>query len=488
MTRQIGKIPLSDAARQALQDRGISAELAEQMGVLSVERGRSESDWIAFRHFVDGGEHDQWTYRTITGAKDFYQDKGGARVLWNNQNIADRQLIITEGHLDALSFMQAGFRNVVSVPAGTSGAVQGGGKSSFDYLDAAQAALKQVKEIVLAVDGDGPGAALHQALRLRLGQARCKFVTYPPGCKDANDVLLAFGNEGLVELIHDARWCKMDGLYQLDDIPPSPPIEPLPTGLDGLDHLWRPARGRLTVLTGVPGHGKGTLITDALCRMAERHDMVIAMASFEDDLSATLTPRLIKWRLGADSQYVAAAGRYGDARQWVRDHFVFISPDEDSEETPTVDWFMERAGAAVIRHNAKMVVLDPWNEMDHTGQEMESHTQYIGLALSRLRRHCRHHHYHLLVTAHPTKLYTSDDGKYAFARGYNIDGSAHWFNKPDSGLTIYRESDDAVKIGCWKCRLEGIIGTRGTEHFSFNQATQRYTHRPDHEDGDWRRA
>lgn len=468
----IRKSSLTDAARDALEARGIPPEIAESMGVRSVSTqsghgSRSDQEWIGFRHHIDGGEHDQWTYRSICGEKGFFQDKGGARVFWNNESIGQDSLIITEGHLDALAFIAAGYRSTVSVPSGAPNEPGSGGKERYAYLDAAETALRGVNEIILAVDNDPPGRALFHDLVIRLGRGRCRFVTYPDGCKDANDVLIQHGIEGIGEIVASKKWCKLDGLYQYDEIPPAPPIDPIRIGLDGLDDLWRPAKGRMTVLTGVPGHGKGTLITDVVCRLAQSQNAVVAIASFEDDLAATLTPRLASWY------------QRDNGERFVADHFVFISPDPESEETPTVDWFLERARAAVIRHNATVVVLDPWNEMDHSWSEAESRTEYIGQALSRLRRHARYFNYHLIVTAHPTKLHTDDSGKYAFARGYNIDGSAHWFNKPDSGLTIYRDADDKVKIGCWKCRLDGVIGTRGHAMFSFDQSCQRYTHRPD---------
>lgn len=474
MPGMIRKTALSDAAKNALNQRGIAPELAASLGVVSVQAksGSPDQEFIGFRHYVDGGEHDQWTYRSITGEKRFWQDQGGARVLWNNQNIRDRQLIITEGHLDALAFMMAGFTNVVSVPSGASGSAGTGGKEKFDYIDAAKGALEHITEIVIAVDGDHAGDALHHDLRVRLGVGRCKFLTYPTGCKDANDVLIEHGAEGLVEMVGDAQWVRLDGLYTYSELPPSAPIDAYPTGIAGLDDLWKVCQGRLTVLTGIPGHGKGALITDVVGHLANHRGSVVAMASFEDDLTGTLTPRLKQWKLRGDPS--------ANAEQWMADHFVFISPDEATEETPTVDWVLERIRAAVIRYNVTTVVLDPWNEMDHSaGEVYSSRTEYIGDSLSRLRRQAKNLNYHLIVAAHPAKLHRDKDGKHMMPVGYNISDSANWFNKPDTGLTIYREPDNKVKICCWKCRLDGVIGTRGTEHFSFNSHTMRYTHRPD---------
>jgi twinkle protein len=47
--------------------------------------------------------------------------------------------------------------------------------------------LADVREIILATDGDGPGVNLMNDLAIRLGKARCKFVRYPKETKDFNE-------------------------------------------------------------------------------------------------------------------------------------------------------------------------------------------------------------------------------------------------------------------------------------------------------------
>ena len=56
----------------------------------------------------------------------------------------------------------------------------------------------QCREIILATDGDGPGQILRDELALRLGRSRCKYLSYPSGTKDINDVLDQNGHDGVV--------------------------------------------------------------------------------------------------------------------------------------------------------------------------------------------------------------------------------------------------------------------------------------------------
>lgn len=120
------------------------------------------------------------------------------------------------------------------------------------------------------------------------------------------------------------------------------------------------------------------------------------------------------------------------------------------------------------------MVLDPWNEVDHTGRPADvSQTEYVGVMLARLRRSAKTKRYHLLVAAHPAKL-MKVNGKYPAPTGYQISDSANWVNKPDNGLTIHRDDKNQVEIHSWKARRDGLIGTRGKRSFRFNTQTARY--------------
>jgi len=474
---------LTTGASSALEARGIDSEVAAQYGVVScaVDSHGDNREWIAFRHFVDGGEHDHWAYRTVTGDKSFFQSKGTTRRLWNNECLADPTLshvpvIITEGQLDALSLLSAGYSRVVSVPDGAPSEPGAQGRTKYAYLEAT-ANLAGVEQIITCGDNDNPGKALATDIALILGKARCKFVSYPDGCKDANDVLLQHGQEGATRLINEARWWQLNGLYTFDDLPPEPGETVLPTGVIGLDELWKPALGRMTVLTGIPGGGKTQLMTDICCHLAQNQGTVIAIASFEDSLRGSLVPRLQRWFLRCDPASVNAQA-IDDANRWISDHFVFIQPGDTEDDNPTVEWFLERTAAAVTRHNVRMVACDPWNEMDHSTLE-QNQSEYIGQALGRIRRHAKEHRYHIIIAAHPAKMARGADGKIPIPTGYNISSSANWFNKPDNGLTIHRSDEGGVTIGSWKCRLEGVIGTRGSMAFRFNPSNQRYLAAPE---------
>ena len=42
---------------------------------------------------------------------------------------------------------------------------------------------------------------------------------------------------------------------------------------------------------------------------------------------------------------------------------------------------------------------------------------------------------------------------FVVVEGYDISGSANWFNRADLGATIYREIENEVQVKCWKARF-----------------------------------
>ncbi len=481
---------LAPSAAASLEDRGIDLEVASRMGVVS---GQSEfptddRDWVSFPHINGDGRTHHWAFRTVGGEKGFQTSIGFKPIFWNQSAIKDQSLaiyplVITEGHVDAMSMMTAGVPRVVSVPNGApeKEIPIEEGKTKYAYLE--NCGIEDVKEIIIAVDNDNPGYALMQDLANRLGRSRCRWVSYPDGCKDANDVLLKYGSEKLKSLIDGAGWMKINGMYTLDELPPEPKEEIHTIGIPGLDDFWKISRGRMTLVTGIPGHGKTQAVTAALCELAEQ-GFVISIASFEDTPRGSLLDRLLRWKLRADPDY-AAKDRLDAAIDWVREHFIFIYPDDESDEAPTVDWYLERVQAAVVRYNVFLAVVDPWNEMDHTVRNLEvSSTEYVGFMIAKMRRHAKRFRYHTVVVCHPRKMETGKDGKYQVPTGYSCADSAHFYNKPDVGITVYRdeteEGESFTQIGCWKAKLEGKIGVKGGKMtFRFDLRSGRYQAAPE---------
>jgi twinkle protein len=161
------------------------------------------------------------------------------------------------------------------------------------------------------------------------------------------------------------------------------------------------------------------------------------------------------------------------AREWLQDYFTFISP-EDNELT--MDHIITKAKVCVLRRGIKGLCIDPWNEIDHTRPSGKSETEYISECLTKIRRFARMHNVHVWVVAHPTKLQRDRNGNYPVPTPYDISGSAHFRNKADNCITIWRDVEDEEKmtdVYIQKVRFREI-GKVGTVKLRYDISSGRY--------------
>ena len=64
-------------------------------------------------------------------------------------------IIITEGEMDALSLVECGFMNVVSVPDGAPAEGSKPSDKKFSYLLSAEEHLMNAETVILCTDSDG---------------------------------------------------------------------------------------------------------------------------------------------------------------------------------------------------------------------------------------------------------------------------------------------------------------------------------------------
>lgn len=463
---------LSEEALKVLEGRGIDPEMAAAHGVESLAKNGFE--WLKIP-FYRNGIVVQNKYRRITGEKRFYQDSDGVKCVWNedvllDQSLKDVPLIITEGEMDALAAIQCGFARTISVPDGAPAKQIEGESQKYTYLDYVLDHIRDCREVIIAADGDGPGANLLHDLSLRIGRARCKWVQYPQGCKDLNDVLRDKGQKALVEVINSAKWCLVDGVYKLSEIAPPPVNDPVETGFGpGMDQHFKPRLGDFCVITGIPSHGKSSFLNDLCCRVADRHGWVTAFASFEQSPKIDHYRNMVIWRTGRFPDQLSPQ-ELDKANAWIDAHFSFIVPSEDDDVT--LEWVLERAGAAVVQHGAKIIVIDPWNEMDHDRPNGMTLTEYTGFAIKHFKKFAKKHNIFLIVAAHPKKL-APESGKLPKPTLYDISDSSHWFNKADMGLVIHRDGQD-TSLYVDKIRYQHIIGKPGQVAMNYDFKTNKF--------------
>jgi twinkle protein len=472
-----------------LESRSIWSDTAARFGVYTANvTGLNRSPVVVFPYMENGVRVNE-KFRQLPKQK-FWQQQGRRKIFWNADVLRDpvleagtAPLIITEGEIDAMTAIQCGFPFTVSVPDGAppEGAISGRADrleescaeqtGKFEFMWAARDQLRRIKRFVLAVDDDGPGRCLAEHLVRRLSASRCSFVEYPIGCKDLNDVLVKKGPEAVTEVLNAAKPYPVRGLYRLSDYPDAS-FDTYSTGWTTLDRHFRLFVGEFIVVTGIPGHGKSSWVLHLIANLAQVHGMRTAIFSPEMPVVPAIRDQLrcIK----AHRAIEAAVTPENDA--WIEDNFVFIGPDPrkmGEDDDFTLDWIIDRAEEAVLRDGVRILLIDPWNEIEHARVKGETMTDYVSRSIRALKKFAKLYNMIVVVVAHPTKLSKEKDGSYAVPSLYDIADSAHFNNKPDHGVVIYREADDSTSIWVSKVRFNET-GERGRVKMKFDRLTRRF--------------
>jgi twinkle protein len=391
-------------------------------------------------------------------------ETGGKLCLWNAEALKSPQVvdhggsvIITEGEFDALVAIQSGFPATVSVPNGAPAERIDDPVNSnrYRFLWESQDDLERVKQFVLATDSDGPGLILAHDLASILGPERCKFVTYPEDCKDLNEVMLAHGPAEVSRVINSAKPFPVKGLYSMADFPDSPPVRSMPLGIDCMEGKIEIVPGTLTVFTGYANMGKTTVMNTVIAH-AVAHGLPVCVASFETAPKPILRDGLAKALIGCSdyefSNHPMRRGAYAEIEKSVR----IISNALDEELEFDVETFLETVRISVLRDGVRMVVLDPWNELEHKRNRDESLTEYVGRAIRRVKAFARRYNVAFWIVAHPTK---PQKGVNQMPSLYDVSDSANWSNKADYGLVYHRpdKTVNAAQLAVVKVRM-GLPG------------------------------
>lgn len=399
---------------------------------------------------------------------------GADGVLYNinalrDADLADEPLIVTEGEANCWAALASGFRRVVGVPV-----ARADGRR-VPCLEETEELWRDVRQFILCTYDDDAGAILRENIATVFGRARCKWVQYPRDCSTLLDALRRFGVRGVEATIERAQWYAAPDIYSMSELP-EPPLNPaFDTGMVGLSEHFRMRRGDLTVVSGVPGAGKTSFVNELTSRMALKHGWRSVFASFEQR-SKPDHRRALRTFHGQKLEKMLGPRELADADDWIERHFRFLVPTDDTETS--LEWLMERMSTAVSRFDPHIMVIDPWNELEHVRPRDMTQTEYTGWAIRSLKRFARCNQLHIIVVAHPAKLQRTREGKYPQPTLYDIADSAHWANKPDAGILIWREGPEPnlpTRIIVAKSRYHSEIGRPGAIEGIWNEQTGRYT-------------
>jgi twinkle protein len=414
------------------------------------------------------------------------QINDGPPVVFNAHSLTDAEACIwVEGEPDVMAVSEAALDlgmtyAVVSLRDGApASATFRQDDKRFEALKTHADELKSIKVHYLAGDMDAPGLALREELARRLGRHKVRLVTWPEGCKDACDVLkLDDGVDAMTSAIANATPYPIEGLRDwniglADELYARMPQATMTTGVYAVDDILHlPTEGKLILLTGIPSHGKTTWMRHTLVHTIKHHQRNWLVFTAEEDFDSFVI----------DCLQVAARQpfRHGMTKEERNiaetelHHHVHLIEADSEREPPTLDKLIELAIFSVLRDGTTDFLIDPWNELEHQKGDM-SETDYISRSLQRLKAFAKEYGCNVWLVAHPSKPAPLKPGeKRRVPGGYDISGSANWYNKCDLGLTIHVHEPGKAELHVWKSRRHRWATTGHRARMDFDQATGRY--------------
>ena len=232
------------------------------------------------------------------------------------------------------------------------------------------------------------------------------------------------------------------------------------------------------VVSGLPGAGKSVWTMQMAFNMAVMHGWRCAIASFEMSISPTLRNMLRGFYLGVPRAQWTQGG-IAEADAFIREMFVFISlapngADEDTEAD--VDWVISRAAKAVIRSGIKMLIVDPWNEVEHRRRGGENVADYTNRAVRSFTRFAKAYSVCTVIVAHPTKSAGIANKNGEPMSLYDISDGATWANKAELGVIVSRKSwqDTMTEISIRKVKFIPELGQHGQAWLTFDETLKAF--------------
>jgi twinkle protein len=485
--------PISEEKAKCFLDRGISLETMQHFGVrlANYSMGNDILECLYFPFIDENGEEVFGKYRPIDKTKTdkkSWQVFKAKPILWNMQNIdTSEPLLICEGEPDAMTAHEVGFTNVVSIPMGT---------NNLKWIDTCYEWLENFETLIICSDNDNAGQIFLKKVIDRYGAARIGIVDIPQKYNDLNDYYQANGRDATLETLKNYTLVNDNSVLDVSKIELQNEIPGIATGWHSLSYVindWR--MHEFTVITGRPGEGKSTFMSNVLLNCIENLDNLmnqeVKVGIFSGELSANQFKRWVATQAVSSNMVTVYKNRYGKEKSMVMPEVLekvnnwlngkmylydnVVSGMDGNSILSTFEYMYRRFGVNVF-------LIDNLMTVDITGygdSPIDRETGFLQ-AISDLIKKLP---IHIFLVAHPRK--DQELGMYSISGSSNIVNLAHNImavtrikdiNTPiDMQLLIWkvREEGDSVildfKFNKFNKRFEQIMGSDTNPAFIINK-------------------
>jgi twinkle protein len=250
------------------------------------------------------------------------------------------------------------------------------------------------------------------------------------------------------------------------------------TGWPSVDELYSVGMGQWTLVTGSPNSGKSEWIDALLVNLARADRWRFFIYSPENQPLELHHAKVIEKYVGKPFSPGPTPrmdrDEVDEAEEWMRDKFFFCKPDRPDIQNILAEG-IERMHAFTTAWKTG-IIIDPWNYLEHHRPGNMSETEYVSDVLSKVINCVREYNVHLWLVAHPAKQQPRKDGTYPVPTPRDISGSAHFWNKADNCITIWRDQAAGgreVEVHVQKVRFKHI-GRIGEAKLDYDWITGRY--------------
>lgn len=398
--------------------------------------------------------------------------EGGKPVPFGLDNITNIAVCF-EGEIDALSGHEAGVEGCFSVPNGSKAL-------GFLGFESVVKKLLGLDRLIIAVDADEEGGKLQENLIRQISQligvGNIYLVSWPEGCKDANDVLLKFGPEYLKVCIEDMCYpLPVDGISEASeffdefmDFYDNGVPKGASTGMSFIDPIYRVAKGSMTTVTGATSQGKSELLDEIM------RNMIVGVPADPDNN----IPKQEGWKFAVYTpensphsfhmikmaeKYIGKpydTSRFGhmtrneavQASRWINESIFYINP---RGKTYDVAEILDKARVLIYRKGINGLIIDPWNYVrkDFGGLRED---QYINQELQKIGVFCKETGLHVWLVVHPRTLHKDKDGNISLPTLHDLSGGSKFGDNTDFAISFERMIAEAAETGIHKSRMHVI--------------------------------
>lgn len=458
---------LTDEALKRFTDRGINQEVLKKNKIASSSDGTA----IIYPYLRSGS---LVNYKTrLLKEKKFFQAKEAEPIIYNYDRVyGQKEIIITEGEDDALSWEVAGYENHTTVNQGAPNENDTNVDRKLECITNCFEVFEQAETVYIAVDMDNNGIRLQKELIRRIGAEKCKIVDFSD-CKDANEYLVRYGAFELSQRLKIAKEVRIDGVFTLQDNFDSM-INGFRHGVkrgettysEDIDKAWKWRTGEVTLWTGYQNEGKSLML----------NQLALIKSFWDKDKFAVFSPEnmpmddfyndLIEMYIGKTSDpyytdYQMSESDYLEAMSFIDKHFFLIYPEDNFK----LDTIFAKVEYLVRRYGIRHFIIDPYNTIEHLMNAGEREDLYISRFMARLKKFAVVNDISIHLVAHQlTARKNKEDGNRYFKPDLNnIKGGGTFADKADNVVFVWRPNraidfrDTEVMFASQKIKKQKLV-------------------------------